>query len=80
MKKNFYCLVETNFGSPQVVFTYYGTKSNFNRKSKNFIYDHYGRLFLKSKLYLDIYDSFDSYLCLNRKSRSPYCPNILLSE
>lgn len=80
MKKNFYCLVETNFGSPQVVFTYYGTKSNFNRKAKNFIYDHYGRLFLESKLYLDIYDSFASYLCLNRKSRSPYCPNILFSE
>lgn len=80
MKKNFYCLVETNFGSPQVVFTYYGTKSNFNRKSKNFICDHYGSLFSESKLYLDVYDSFPSYLCLNRKSRSPYRPNILVSE
>lgn len=80
MKKNFYCLVETNFGSPQVVFTYYGTKSNFNRKAKDFIYNHYGRLFLESNLYLDIYDSLPSYLCLNRKSRSPYRPNILVSE
>nr|DAH62818.1 MAG TPA: hypothetical protein [Microviridae sp.] len=80
MKKKFYCLIETNFCMSQVVFTYYGTKSNFNRKAKNFIYDHYGRLFLKSKLYLDTYDSFADYLCLYRKSRIPYCPNILLSE
>ena len=80
MKKKFYCLVETNFGSPKVVFTYYGTKSNFNRKAKDFIYDHYGRAFLMSKLYLDTYDSLSSYLCLNRMSRSPYCPNILMSE
>lgn len=80
MKKNFYCLVETNFGSPQVVFTYYGTKSNFNRKAKNFIRDHYGRLFLESELYLDVYDSLASYLCLDKKSRSFYHPDILLSE
>lgn len=80
MKKNFYCLVETGFGSPQVVFTYYGTKSNFNRRSKDFIRDHYGLLFLESKLYLDVYDSLSSYLCLNRKSRSPYRPNLLVSE
>lgn len=80
MKKNFYCLVETNFGSPQVVFTYYGTKSNFNRKSKNFIREHYGRLFLDSDLYLDVYDSLPSYLALNRKSRTPYCPNISVPE
>lgn len=80
MKKNFYCLVESGFDSPQVVFTYYGTKSNFNRKAKNFIYDYYGRIYLKSKLYLDTYDSFYSYLCLDRRSRSPYCPNILISE
>ena len=79
MKKNFYCLVETNFGSPQVVFTYYGTKSNFNRNAKDFICEHYGRLFSESKLYLDVYDSLSSYLCLNRKSSSPYCPNILVS-
>lgn len=80
MKKNFYCLVETGFGSPRVVFTYYGTKSNFNRKAKNFVYNHYGWLYLRSKLYLDIYNSFASFIFQERKSRSPYCPNILLSE
>lgn len=80
MKKNFYCLVETNFGPPQVVFTYFGTKSNFNRKAKNFIYNYYGRLYLKSELYLDVYDSFTSFLYRDKISRRFYCPNILLSE
>lgn len=80
MKKNFYCLVETGFGEPQVVFTYYGTKSNFNRKARNFIYDYYGCLYLRSQLYLDVYNSFADFLYQDRKSRSPYCPNILLSE
>lgn len=72
MKKYFYCLVETNFGSERVVFTYYGTKSNFNRKASVFICTHYGPLYFKSHFYLDVYSSLESYLSSDRLRRVSY--------
>lgn len=72
MKKYFYCLVETNFGPEGIVFTYYGTKSNFNRKAKAFIATYYGTLYFKSRLYLEIYSSLEAYLSSDRLRRIPY--------
>lgn len=72
MKKYFYCLVETNFGPETIVFTYYGTKSNLNRKARTFKSTYYGAINFNSCLYLDVYSSLESYLSRDRLRRVPY--------